>query len=344
MLNIALVGVGYWGPNLARNLVGLGVDVSLAALCDRDQSRAVEIGRQYCPTARILSDDDEVAGDPDIDAVFVATPIHTHFELATKFLGAGKHVFVEKPLAETADQCLRLTEHAERKGLVLMVGHIFEFNSVVQEIKRYLDAGELGKLFYINAQRVNLGRIQRDINAMWSLAPHDISIVNYWLGAEPLSVSANGFSFVNSVEDTIFLNLTYPDGVGVHLHVSWLNPRKLRLMTLVGSRKMLVYDDVSIDSKLTIYDKGVSDLDEFMTSPDSFAEFQVKLRTGDVTIPAVPYNEPLANECRHFVECITEGKRPLTDGLNAMRVVKVLEAAQRSLEDAGRTVEIEPSQ
>jgi len=340
MIHVAMVGVGYWGPNLLRNLVGLeGVTVS--TLCDLDAKRAEKLQQRFCPQARISTNFRDVAADSRIDAVVIATPIRTHFQLASLFLTSGKHVLVEKPLARTADECQALIDLAERHRRVLMVGHVFEYNSAVRRIKQYLDDGELGKLFYVYSQRVNLGRIQRDVNALWSFAPHDLSIMNYWLGQEPARISARGFSYLNGgVEDVVFVTLEYPNGVGAHLHLAWLDPRKVRLMTLVGSKKMIVYDDVSMDAKIQLYDKGVAGLDGFLESPESFAQFQFQIRVGDVVIPTFAFDEPLQSECRHFAECIQTGKRPLSDGWDGLKVVRVLEAAERSLKQSGQVIEL----
>lgn len=341
MTGVAVVGLGYWGPNLVRNLASLK-DVSVVTLCDVDAARAESIRARFCPDAALARDCRELAADPRVEAVVIATPIRTHFELGSFFLEAGKHVFIEKPLARTVSECERLVELAERRGRVLMVGHVFEYNAAVRWIKKYLDEGELGKLFYMYSQRVNLGRIQNDVNALWSFAPHDVSVMNYWLGREPVSVSARGFSYLSQgVEDVVFMTLGYPEGVGAHLHLGWLDPRKVRLMTLVGSKKMLVYDDVSLDAKIEIYDKGIVGLHDYLESPDSFAEFQLQIRTGDVTIPTLQFNEPLQTECQHFVDCVRAGRRPITDGVNGLKVVRILEAAEQSLRQGGQTVRLD---
>jgi len=252
-------------------------------------------------------------------------------------------VFVEKPLAHTAQQCRALMELAERHRRILMVDHVFEYNTAVRRIKQYLDQGELGKIFYMYSQRVNLGRIQSDISALWSFAPHDISIMNYWLGQEPLRVAARGFSYLSrGIEDVVFVSLEYPGGVGAHLHLSWLDPRKVRLMTIVGSQKMLVYDDVSTNAKMQIYDKGVVQSHDGAGETGRTAEFQFRIRAGDVTIPEIESPEPLQSACRHFIDCIQSGRPALTDGASGLRVVRVLEAAEQSLKQAGEPVELRP--
>ena len=337
-INLAMLGLGYWGPNLMRNFVGLE-NVRVSALCDLDRTRAEMFRQRSCPDARIVSDWRFLADDPMVDAVVIATPIRSHHELGSVFLASGKHVFIEKPLARTEAECRDLIELAQQHGRVLMVGHVFEYNLAVQRIKQYLDSGELGRLFYIYSQRVNLGRIQHDVNALWSFAPHDISILNYWFQQQPVQVSARGFSYLNSgIEDVVFVTLEYPNGVGAHLHLGWLDPRKIRLMTLVASKKMLVYDDVSLDAKIQIYDKGIAGLHDFLETPESFAEFQFQLRVGDLVVPAIHFSEPLQSECQHFIDCIQRGGHPQTDGLNGLRVVRVLEAAEKSLKEDGKPV------
>lgn len=340
MVNIAMLGLGYWGPNLVRNLVSLE-GAKLTALCDLDVKRAESFRQRFCPDARVIGDYRQLADDAEIDAVVIATPIRTHYELGSFLLAAGKHVFIEKPLARTTEECRKLIDLAALHNRVLMVGHVFEYNVAVQKIKQYIDGGELGKLFYVYSQRVNLGRIQHDVNALWSFAPHDISILNYWFGQEPVRISARGFCYLNTgVEDVVFVTLEYPNGVGAHLHLGWLDPRKVRLMTLVGSKKMLVYDDVSLDAKIRIYDKGIADLDNFLEAPDSFAQFQFQLRVGDLVVPTIQFGEPLQSECRHFINCITTGAPPNTDGQNGLRVVKALEAAERSLREGGTSIDL----
>jgi predicted dehydrogenase len=340
MVNVALVGLGYWGPNLLRNFAALE-NANVVALCDLDAKRVEATRRRFCPNAKIIEDHQSLADERDIDAVVIATPIRTHFELGSLFLSSGKHVFIEKPLARTVEECRALIDLAQQQNRVLMVGHVFEFNVAVQRIKQYLDSGELGKLFYVYSQRVNLGRIQHDVNALWSFAPHDISIMNYWLGNEAIKVSARGFSYLSSgVEDVVFVTLEYPGGIGANLHLGWLDPRKVRLMTLVGSKKMLVYDDVSLDAKIQLYDKGIAQLHDFLEAPETFAEFQFQIRSGDMVTPTLQFGEPLQNECRHFIDCIEKGEEPITDGLNGLRVVRVLEAAERSLKLGGQPIEL----
>ncbi len=333
--NIAVVGLGYWGPNLARNVASLPV-ARLHTLCDQQSNRLAQVARQY-PGIKTQTDYSAVLADPEVNAVIIATPVHTHYDLTLSALKAGKHVMVEKPLAQTSAQCLELIAMAEKHHLILMAGHIFIYNAAVRKVKEYIRSGELGEVYYIYSQRLNLGIIRQDVNALWNFAPHDISILCYWLDAAPERVMARGYSYIQpGIEDVIFMNLDFPGGIGSNVHISWLDPNKIRCMTVVGSKKMVVYDDVSADAKIRIYDKGVTKKPN-NTSPgryESFGEFQLMLRAGDVLIPSFNFPEPLKIECQHFVECIQSGKQPITDGYDGLRVVRVLEAAQEAIASA----------
>lgn len=332
-IRIGIIGYGYWGPNLARNFHQLP-DARLVACADSDETRRAEAGRLY-PLQQVAADYRELLANPTLDALVIATPAHSHFGIVRAALEAGKHVLVEKPLAMSSAEARALIESARRSDRVLMVGHTFEFNPAVLRIKELLDEGALGELFYVYSNRVNLGRVQRDINALWSIAPHDISILLFLLNAMPLSISARGGAFLSAgVEDVVFCLLRFPKNVIAHVHASWLDPSKTRQMTLVGSEKMIVYDDVDPEAKLKIYDKGL------YKRGDAFGEFQLRVRSGDLYIPRIDLTEPLRNECAHFLECIREHKTPRTDGENGLRVVRVLEAAQESLEQNGVTVDI----
>ncbi|MEW6717738.1 MAG: Gfo/Idh/MocA family oxidoreductase [Chloroflexota bacterium] len=332
-LNIAVVGLGQWGPNLARNFAALP-ETYLHTLCDQRAERLAYTGRQY-PTAKTHTNVNSVLSDPDVDAIVLATPVHTHHEMAHAALSAGKHVFVEKPLAKTSEQCHQLISLAETKKLVLMTGHVFLYNAAVRKVKEYIQSGEVGDLYYIYSQRLNLGHIREDVNALWNFAPHDFSILNYWLDSSPERVIARGYSYIQpAIEDVVFVTLDYPGNIGANVHISWLDPRKVRRMTVVGSQKMIVYDDTSADFKIVVYDKG------FVRQPhktmslgqyESFGEFQLLQRAGDVLIPKIDFVEPLRLECQHFAECIREGKPPLTDGYNGLQVVKILEAADKAM-------------
>ncbi|MBI5877350.1 MAG: Gfo/Idh/MocA family oxidoreductase [Chloroflexi bacterium] len=332
--NIALIGCGYWGPNLARNFNQLKT-ARLAALCDADIARARELAVFYAQ-AQAVANVDAVLADPAIDGVAIATPARTHYALAKQALLAGKHVLVEKPLAMSSAEAAELAELATARGRTLMVGHTFEYNPAVWKMKELVAAGQIGQVYYIYANRVNLGRVQSDINALWSIAPHDVSIVLHLLETMPLEVSARGASYLhNGVEDVIFMVMTFPGGIMAHVHASWLDPGKVRRMTVVGSDKMIVYDDVDNEGKIKIYDKGA-----YRKGDPNYGEYQVRVHSGDIHIPKIDMTEPLANECAHFVDCIRSGKPPRTDGANGLRTVRVLEAAQHSLERNGEAVRL----
>lgn len=329
---LGLVGYGYWGPNLARNFHQLP-EAWLVACADVEAARLSEVARLYPSIQQTASDARELIENPTLDALVIATPARSHFALVSQALEAGKHVLVEKPLALTSADARALTECARKNKRVLMVGHTFEYNPAVWKIKELLDAGALGELYYAYANRVNLGRVQTDINALWSIAPHDVSILLYLLETMPVSVSARGATYVHQgIEDVIFALLQFPQNIVGHIHASWLDPSKTRQMTFVGSEKMIVYDDVDPEAKLKIYDKGV------YRRGDAFGEFQLRVRSGDLYIPKIDLTEPLKYECAHFLECIRDNKTPRTDGENGLRVVRVLEAAQQSLEQNGATV------
>lgn len=339
-INIGLVGLGYWGPNLARNLALLDGG-RLHTLCDRSVPRLDALGAQY-PAARRSSDYDAVLADPNVDAVVLATPAGTHFSMATAALKAGKHVLIEKPMAKTAAECGELIRLTAKRRLTLMVGHVFLFNAAVAKVKQYIDSGELGDIYYVYSQRLNLGQVYRDVNAMWNFAPHDLSILNHWLDAEPSRVTARGYSYVQrGVEDVVFMTFDYPGNVGFNVHISWLDPLKVRRMTVVGSRKMVVYDETSIEHRVMLYDRGVDEAPpgapsrrrskSSLGSYDTFGDYQLLLRAGDIVIPKIDFVEPLKLECQHFVDCIVTRREPITDGASGLSVVAALEGAQRAL-------------
>ncbi len=329
---VGLIGYGYWGPNLARNFHALP-DAHLVAVADADAKRLDEPARLY--HTRTYTDYRELLADPTLDAAAISTPARTHFEIARAALERGKHVLVEKPLAMSSGQARELIALAEKKKCVLMVGHTFEYNPAVWKIRELIDTRAIGEVYYIYANRVNLGRVQRDINALWSIAPHDISILLFVLGTLPLEVSARGAKYLDeNIEDVVFVTLTFPKNILAHVHASWLDPSRMRQMTLVGSEKMIVFDDADAEARLRIYDKGV------YKHGSAYGEPQLKIHSGDIHIPKIDMTEPLRNECAHFIECIREGKHPRTDGENGLRVVRVLEAAQESLAKNGATVAI----
>jgi predicted dehydrogenase len=335
---LALIGTGYWGPGIARNLDALP-NVQLLHLVDREPQRARDVAERLGCEAQCHDDFQRVLNDPHVHAVVIATPVRSHFELARAALLAGKHTLVEKPLAMRIEDCKELERIAAEGSLVLMVGHIFRFNSAVTQVKSYIDGGDLGDVLYVHSRRVNLGRVQADINALWSFAPHDFSILNYWFDAQPLSVQARGFSYIQEgVEDVVFCTVTYPRNIGAHLHLGWLDPRKVREMTVVGSEKMVVFDDVAPSAKVQLYDSRVS---RAVAGPGSFAEWQVDIRHGDVIVPRQTWKEPLLEEMRHFVECIEEGAICLSDGAQGTAVTTAILAAQESLARGGAEVFLE---
>ncbi len=335
-VRLALVGYGYWGPNLARNFHQLE-GAELAYVVDANPAALEKAQRLYgCVTA---ADVGVALADASVDAVVIATPARTHFALGRQALLAGKHVFVEKPLTMDLAEGKALTALADSLGLILMVGHVFEFNPAVRYIKQAIDSGDLGDLFYLYSKRVNLGRVQSDVNALWSIAPHDVSIVLYLLGQMPVAVRCQGASCLNGqVEDVIFLTLNFAGNMLCHVHASWLDPSKTREMTVVGSHKMIVYDDVSAEGKVRVYDKGA-----FRKGDVTYGDFQYKLHSGDILIPRLDLREPLQEECAHFVACVRSGEQPLTDGQNGLRVLRVLTAGQQSLDLGGELVEVQPA-
>jgi len=341
-LNFGVIGAGYWGPNFIRNLNELQ-EVGSLEVTDLNESKLKEIKEKF-PKVRTNPDHLFTLNNPKIDAVIIATPAGTHYKIAKAALEHGKHVLVEKPLAATSKECRELADLARQAGKVLMVGHTFIYNAAVNVLKDYVSRKELGNIYYIYSQRLNLGRLRQDINAMWNFAPHDLSIILYLLGEKPLRVRAHGKDYLQKgIEDVVFMDLEFGSGVIAHVHVSWLDPQKVRKMTVVGADKMAVYDDASPDAKIRIFDKGFSKMPS-AESPrdfDTFGEFQLLQRSGDVHIPNFKFTEPLRNECLHFIECIKENKSPLTDAKHGLEVVRVLEAAQRSLKDMGRPVDIE---
>ena len=334
-VSTALIGYGYWGPNLARNLYQNRL-ARLAVICDSAADRLNDIPRLY-PGVQPASDAAAVFSDPGIEAVAISTPVRTHYALAKAALEHGKHVLVEKPIALSSAESSELIALAGKHGRTLMVGHTFEYNPAVLKIKDLIEKDEIGQVYYIYSNRVNLGRVQRDVNVLWSIAPHDISILLYLLGAMPLEVSARGATYLSEgIEDVVFVTLVFPNNVLAHVHASWLDPGKVRRMTVVGSRKMVVYDDVDAEAKIKIYDKGV-----YRKGDPVYGEFQFRLHSGDIYIPKIDMSEPLQVECTHFLECVRSGQRPRSDGESGRRVVRVLEAAQESLSQGGKPVLME---
>jgi len=341
MIKVGQIGFGYWGPNLTRNFNSID-DVKVMGISDPSEKSQDKFKSLY-PNLKIYNSSDEIINDNNIDVVVISTPAGTHYDMAKKSLMAGKHIFVEKPLALKVAECKELIDIAKKNNLIIFVGHTFLYNAAVNKVKEYIDKGDLGDIYYIYSSRLNLGRIRTDINSMWNLAPHDISILLYLLDSKPVQVTAKGLSYIQKgIEDVVFMNLDFENGISAHIHCSWLDPGKVRKMTIVGSRKMIVYDDVSNRDKIKIFDKGVDkkqksgDLGQYST----FGDFQLLLRAGDVTIPKINFIEPLKLECEHFIECINENNTPLTDGYNGLRVTEILEKAEESLKNNGEIVKI----
>lgn len=333
-VNVAIVGYGYWGPNLVRNYLEVpGAAIEL--VCDERVSQLEKAHARY-PSLPVTQSYDEVLQSEEVDAVVLATPISTHYPLARAALEAGKHVFVEKPMTAEAGQAAELVRLAAARSLTLMVGHTFVYSPPVRKVAEYIHAGELGDIYFVATSRVNLGLHQRDVSVVWDLAPHDISILDYWLGEAPSSVSATGRACVNpELADVAFINLRYPSGVVAEVQVSWLSPVKLRRTVVVGSQKMLVYDDTESVEKVKVFDHGVD-----FREPSGFGEFQLSYRTGDIIAPKLANTEPLFIEAQEFVAAVSDGAAPLTDGRAGLEVVATVEAAERSLVSGGCEVPI----
>jgi len=332
-VRVGVVGFGYWGPNLVRNLDRLP-DAELVAACDLSADNLARLSGLY-PGVATTSDLDAFLADYALDAVVVATSAPSHFAIASRVLESGKHCFVEKPLTLTSADSEALVRLADERGLVLMVGHLMEYHSAINWIKDYIASGDMGDVLYLYMQRLNLGKVRTEENAFWSLAPHDVSIALYLLGETPDYVSASGASYVTpGVHDTVFANLHFPSGKMANIHVSWLDPHKVRKLTIVGTKKMLVFDDMEATEKLWIYDKGLGEPSKAM----SWGE-DLTLRFGDITVPFVKMAEPLSLEVQHFLDCCDSGATPRSDGRDGLRVVRVLEAVDESMAAGGAPVE-----
>jgi predicted dehydrogenase len=330
-LRIGVAGLGYWGPNLARNFAAIS-EAELVYCCDASEAARERVAPMF-PGVRLTGDLDELLSDPELDAVALATPVPTHAELAIRVLEAGKHCFVEKPLAQTVADAERVVAAAQESGRVLMVGHLLEYHPGVRALKKLTDSGELGdQIYYIYGNRLNLGKLRADENALWSLGAHDVSVVLHLAGEEPTEIAAHGEAYVqDGVEDVVFGFMRFPSGLAAHLHLSWLDPHKERRFTVVGSRRMATFDDMELERKLTIYDKG------FDEDVRTYGEYIT--RSGDTFSPRIANVEPLRVECEHFVTCALTGERPRSDGVSGLRVVRVLEALQLSLEESRRRSE-----
>jgi predicted dehydrogenase len=326
-VRLAVVGLGYWGPNLARNIDAIS-GARLVWCCDADPTTGARFQSSFRST-RFTNSLDDLLEDDDLDGVLLATPVPTHAELALRVLHAGKHCFVEKPLAQSLADAERVVAAARSAGRVLMVGHLLEYHPGVRRLAEVVGSGELGTVHYIYTNRLNLGQLRADENALWSLGAHDVSVVLALAGEEPYELDARGECYMRAgIEDVVFAYLRFPSGITAHLHLSWLDPHKERRLTVVGSRRMATFDDMELERKLTIYDKG------FDESADSWGEYIT--RSGDTTSPRIANAEPLRLECEHFVECISSGATPRTDGESGLRVVRVLEGLQAALDSSRR--------
>jgi predicted dehydrogenase len=324
---VAVVGLGYWGPNLARNVESIP-GARLAWCCDADALTHARLAPGFRST-RFTDSLDEVLADPELDGVMLATPVSTHAELAVRVLEAGKHCFVEKPLAQSVAGAERAVAAADAAGRLLMVGHLLEYHPGVRRLAEVVQSGELGTVHYIYTNRLNLGQLRADENALWSLGAHDVSVILALAGEEPSELDARGECYMRpGIEDVVFAYLRFASGLTAHLHLSWLDPHKERRLTVVGSRRMATFDDMELERKLTIYDKG------FDESTDSWGEYIT--RSGDVTSPRIPNAEPLRLECEHFVHCIANDETPRSDGASGLRVVRVLEGLQQALDRTRR--------
>ena len=330
-VRVGVVGLGYWGPNLARNFDRLP-GAELRWLCDASEEARARAAAQL-PGARASADLDELLEDPELDAIVVATHVPSHPELAIRALEAGKHCFVEKPLAQSSAGAEQVAAAAQSAGRILMVGHLLEYHPGIQKLKEIADSGDLGEIHYIYSNRLNLGKLRADENALWSLGAHDVSVVLRLAGEEPIEARAVGESYMrDGVEDVVFCYLRFASGLAAHLHLSWLDPHKERRFTVVGSKRMATFDDMELERKVTVYDKG------FDQSYRSYGEYIA--RSGDIWSPRISNEEPLRIECTHFVECVRSGEQPWSGPESGVRVVRVLEALQRSLEESARAAAV----
>ena len=329
-----MIGYGYWGPNLVRNFRSLP-DCDMKMMCDLSEKRLTHLRSLY-PEVEGSSDYGHMLNGVGLDAVIIATAVKTHFPLAKQSLLAGKHTFIEKPMASSAAECEELVDIAQKMGLVLMTGHTFLYSPAVRKIKEIIAKGDLGEIRYISARRLNLGLFQKDINVAWDLAPHDISIIQHIIGEQPVTVNCRGCAHITpGVEDVTTMCLSYPGGRTAIIQSSWLDPRKVREMTIVGSKRMIVYDDVAPLEKIRVFDARVERPPHY----DTFAEFHYAYHYGDVYAPYIKQEEPLKTECQHFLDCINNGTKPLSDGNQGLELVRILEASSESLRQGGAAVE-----
>ena len=335
MINVGVIGYGYWGPNLVRNFVAEG-EANVVAVCDRDAGRLSKIEALY-PAIRLTRSADELINASDIDAVVVATPVDSHFPLALAALQAGKHVLVEKPIASTADQARRLIEEADKRGLVLMVDHTFVYTGAIRKMRELIHGDAFGTVRYYDSTRVNLGLFQHDVNVLWDLAVHDLSIMGYILDRRPVAVSATGQSLVSGQPQyAAFLTVFFSEETIAHINVNWLSPVKIRRTLVGGDKQMIVYDDLETSEKVKLYDKGIT----VTETPEEVRKLLISYRTGDLWSPNVPATEALAIEAAHFVACIQKHEKPITSGEAGLDIVRILEAADQSMRNRGAPVEL----
>ncbi|MBL8132624.1 MAG: Gfo/Idh/MocA family oxidoreductase [Anaerolineae bacterium] len=336
-VRIAVVGCGYWGVNYVRSIADMP-ETTLAALCDVDANRLNEMARRY-PSARMAEDIDDLLARDDFDAAVVSTSAASHYRIASALLEYGKHVLIEKPMTTDVGDAARLVEMADAAALKLMVGHIFLFNTGIETIKRYLVSGDLGQPYYLYARRTNLGPIRDDVNALWDLATHDVSIFNYLLDRAPDWVSAVGSTVLHTDrQDVGFIVLGYPDGILGHIHVSWADPHKVRELVVVGSKERIAFDDLDATEKVRVFEKGITAVAD---EPASFGEYHLSIRDGDIISPHVSISEPLKKQIKHFADCVLNDRRPLSDGLNGLEVVRVMAAVDESVARHGAPVVLE---
>lgn len=327
-LNVAIIGVGYWGPNFVRNLIEID-NIGKISVCDLNTERLSNIKKKF-PFVETVSNLGAILDNNDIKAVFVITPVNAHFSVAEKCLLAGKNVFVEKPLARSSEECKKLIQIAEEKNKVLMVGHIMEYKPEIRKIRDFISKNELGDILYLDATRLNLGLIRSDVSVLWDSAVHDIYTLNFILGKYPKRISAVGEKFSDytkvNLECVGFLSLDYGDGILAHVHINWISPLKVRKMMVCGTKKMLTYDDINLIEPLKVYDKGVED--------------DLSYRSGDTLIPRVENKEPLRAECEHFIDCVLDNKKPQSDGVSGLATVKIIEAAEESMRSQSKFIDI----
>jgi len=332
IINVGIVGYGYWGPNLVRNFVA-NKKCEVTTICELDTKKWTLIRKKY-PNVSITKDYEELIDKPEIDAIVIATPVFSHYPLAKQGLERGKHMFVEKPLATKVTEAQELVNLSRQNGCILFVDHTFEYSPPVIKIKEILDSGKIGEIYYVASSRINLGLFQPDISVIWDLAPHDFSILFYWLDEEPLEISVVGKGFIRKeIPDAAFINMKFPSGITANIHISWLSPIKLRRTTIIGSKKMIVYDDTQEVEKVKIYHNVIT-----IKEPEDFGQYHLSYRTGNIVSPRLEAVEPLNRAVNHFLECINSGKEPKTNGENGLRVVRALESAEMSLRDNGNGI------